>query len=75
MWDLEASMHQYEIRILRADRTTDIVMEVMHLADTAAIRAAKKLAEAQPFEVWRDLQCIHGRRSDRPQSPPSRPAA
>jgi hypothetical protein len=50
---------------------------MMHLADTAAIRAAKKLAEARPFEVWRDLQCIYGRpiRADRPQSPPPRPAA
>ena len=53
-------MQQYEIRILRADRTTDTVIEVMHLNNNAAIRQAKKIAEARPFEVWRDLDCIYG---------------
>lgn len=64
-------MHEYEIRILRADRTTDTVIEVIHLNDSAAIRAAKKIAEARPFEVWRDLDCIYGR--GHPTSPPSSP--
>jgi hypothetical protein len=70
-------MHQYEIRILRADRNTDIVIEVMHLNDHAAIRAARKIAEARPFEVWRDLDCIYGRAAPSdPLSPsPPRPAA
>ena len=54
-------MYQYEIRLLHADRTTDTIMEVIHLNDNAAIRAAKKMAEARPFEVWRDLDCIYGR--------------
>jgi hypothetical protein len=57
----EISMREYEIRILRADKTTASVIEVIHLNDNAAIRAAKKIAEARPFEVWRDLDCIYGR--------------
>lgn len=56
-------MHQYEIRILHADRSTDIIIEVMHLSDHAAVRAGKKFAEARSFEVWRDLKCIYGRAS------------
>ena len=54
-------MHDYEIRILRADRSTNAVIEVMHISDHAAIRAAQKIAEARPFEVWRGLDCIYGR--------------
>jgi hypothetical protein len=70
-------MHEYEIRILHADRTTDTVIEVAHLNDNAAIRAAKKLAEARPFEVWRGLDCIYGEHwTEIPLTwPPSRPAA
>jgi hypothetical protein len=51
-------MHEYEIRLLRIDRTTVTCIEVVHLNDHAAVRAAKKMAEARPFEVWRDLDCI-----------------
>ena len=70
-------MHEYEIRILRADRSTDTVMEMIYLNDQSAIRSAKKLAEARPFEVWRDLKCIHGRPPKRrpPTSPPPLDAA
>jgi hypothetical protein len=53
-------MREYEIRILRTDRSTNVVIEVMHLSDHAAIRAAKKFAEGQPFEVWRGLDCVYG---------------
>lgn len=53
-------MHEYEIHILRADRTTAMVMETMQLNDNAAVRAGKKIAEARPFEVWRGLDCIYG---------------
>ena len=53
-------MHQYEIRFLRKDRSTQTVLEVLHLNDHAAIRQAKKLAEGQPFEVWRELDCVYG---------------
>ena len=57
-------MHEYEILVLRADGTADTVLAVMHLNDNAAIRAARKIAEAKPFEVWRDLDCIYGRASE-----------
>jgi hypothetical protein len=63
-------MQEYEIRILHADRTTDAVLEVRHLNDNAAIRSARKIAEARPFEVWRGLDCIYGA-----GRPASRPAA
>jgi hypothetical protein len=56
-------MHEYEIRILHADGTADTVEQVMHLNDNAAIRAGRKIAEARPFEVWRDQDCIYGRAS------------
>jgi hypothetical protein len=52
-------MREYEIRILRADRTTTAeILEVLHFNDNAAIRGARKLAEARPFEVWRGSHCI-----------------
>jgi hypothetical protein len=54
-------VREYQIRLLQADRTTDTIMMVSHPNDNAAIRAAKKFAEARPFEVWRDLDCIYGR--------------
>ncbi len=50
-------MHEYEIRILSGRSET--IIEVMHLSDNAAIRAARKLADGKPFEVWRDLDCIY----------------
>jgi hypothetical protein len=53
-------MQVYEIRILQADRSTALVIEMLHLSDHAAIRAGKKIAEARPFEVWRDLECLYG---------------
>ena len=70
-------MHEYEIRILRADRTTDTIIEMLYLTDQAAIRGARKLAEARSFEVWKDLNCIHGRKGKQPpcDSPSTQPAA
>lgn len=65
-------MREYEIRVLSHGRSQTVI-EVMHLNDHAAIRAAKKMSGGKPFEVWRDLDCIY--------SPPematqhSRPAA
>ena len=53
-------MQAYEIRILHADRSTDMVLEMLHFSDNAAVRAGKKIAGARPFEVWRDLDCIYG---------------
>jgi hypothetical protein len=64
---LGGSMQEYEIRILSGGETHSIVAEV-HLSDVAAIRAGKKYAVDNPFEVWRDVQCVYrklsaGRRS------------
>jgi hypothetical protein len=59
-------MLSYQTRILRADRSTDVIVESNHLNDNAAIRSARKLAEARPFEVWQDLRCIYGRTENAP---------
>ncbi|HJT44315.1 MAG TPA: hypothetical protein VJ750_12545 [Rhizomicrobium sp.] len=59
-------MQDYEIRIQTTGRTQTII-EMMHLNDHTAIRAAETLAAGRAFEVWRDLECIHG---PRPTSPP-----
>lgn len=61
-------MQNYEIRILRDDFRTDIIMQMTHLNDNAAIRAARKFAEARPFEVWRGMDCIYGRPGSELQS-------
>jgi hypothetical protein len=70
-------MHEYEIRVLRADRSTIAVMEVIHLNDNAAIRAADRIAGTMPFEVWRGLNCIYGGHLTEPSLrwSPTRPAA
>ena len=52
-------MQDYEIRILCNGRGHTHI-EMMHLNDSTAIRAAEILAAGRPFEVWRDLECIHG---------------
>lgn len=64
-------MQDYEIRILKADRTTDTVMAATYLNDHAAIRSAKRVAEARPFEVWRGLNCIYGGQTRTPPAPPN----
>jgi hypothetical protein len=51
-------MRSYEIRIL-SEGNRHTVIEVMHLNDNAAVRSARKIAEGEPFEVWRDLDCIY----------------
>lgn len=52
-------MREYEVRILRSDLTSAMLIELMHLNDHAAVRAAKKMAEGRPFEVWCGLDCIY----------------
>jgi hypothetical protein len=70
-------MQLYEIRVLRRDKSTATVIEVMHLNDHAAIRAAARTAGTQPFEVWRGLDCIYGEghMAPPPEAPEPRPAA
>jgi hypothetical protein len=52
-------MQGYEIRILGQGHG-DIIIEVVHLNDNAAVRSARKMAEGKPFEVWRGLDCVYG---------------
>ena len=54
-------MQDYEIRLLCHGRGHTRI-EVMHLNDASAIRAAEALAAGRAFEVWRDLECIYGAR-------------
>jgi hypothetical protein len=54
---LEADMQDYEIRIL-GERHNHTIIEVMHLNDSSAIRAARSLAAGRRFEVWRGIERI-----------------
>jgi len=55
-------MQDYEIRILGAGTNpgwqNHTLIEVMHLNDTTAIRAARSLARGRPFEVWRGIERV-----------------
>ena len=53
----EAHMQDYEIRIL-GERHNHTIIEVMHLNDSSAIRAARSLAAGRRFEVWRGMERI-----------------
>jgi hypothetical protein len=53
-------MHAYEIRIFRSDGAITDRMQVLNFSDHAAVRTAKKFAEARDFEVWREAHCIYG---------------
>jgi hypothetical protein len=74
--EMEGSMHEYEIRILKGDGSTGVVMQEIHLSAEAAIKKARRLARERSFEVWSDDRCIYS--SDHslpPDAPPNRPAA
>jgi len=55
-------MQDYEFRILGPEnqqgRRNHTIIEVMHLNDTTAIRAARSLAAGRPFEVWRGVERV-----------------
>jgi hypothetical protein len=70
-WKPEASMQEYEIRILNTVGRTDTVFEGTYISDHSAIRAAQRMSESRPFEVWRGLDCIYGRNKS-PASPMDR---
>jgi hypothetical protein len=67
-------MHEYEIRVLTVGRG-DTVIELLHLNDHAAIRAAKKLANGKRFEVWRGLDCVYADATPTPTLSVVRPNA
>ncbi len=55
-------MQDYEIRIFGPDKAqgsrNHTIIEVMHVNDSNAIRAARSLAAGRPFEVWRGIERI-----------------
>lgn len=54
-------MQDYEIRILGPEKKghrNHTLIEVMHLNDSNALRAARSLAAGRPFEVWRGIERI-----------------
>ncbi|HUE63790.1 MAG TPA: hypothetical protein VMO78_05390 [Rhizomicrobium sp.] len=62
-------MPDYEIRVLGDDRYSAVKIHECSLTDDeAAVSAALLYAEGAPFEVWRDLHCVYGLASERPQS-------
>lgn len=73
----EGFMHEYEIRILKSDGSTGVIMQEVHLSTHAAVNKARRLAGERPFEVWSDDRCVYST-ADKPSSPggpPDRPAA
>jgi hypothetical protein len=56
---LEGSMNEYELRILKEDRTPALTIWSVHLNADAAINAARKASKGAPFEVWRDDECVY----------------
>jgi hypothetical protein len=63
---LEGSMQEYEIRVLAARSSPSLIMKTMHFTDIEAIKAGRKIAGDHRFEVWRDMECIHGPADDEP---------
>lgn len=55
-------MQDYEILIFGPEkeygRRNHTFVEVMHLNNSTAIRAARSLAAGRPFEVWRGIERI-----------------
>ena len=60
VWNWEASMHHYEIRVLDDDGRTALILAAIHINDNAAIRSARIVARDHQFEVWRGMDCIYG---------------
>jgi hypothetical protein len=65
-------MHDYEIRILGSGkddgRRNHTIIEVMHLNDSTALRAARSWAGGRPFEVWRGIERIDFEQPSRPRT-------
>ena len=70
-------MHEYEIRILKNDGSTGVIMQEVHLSTHAAVNKARRLAGEKPFEVWSDDRCVYStsRGTFPPDGSPSLPAA
>jgi hypothetical protein len=55
-----ATIKEYEIRLLRPDKTVETVMEMVQLTDRAAITAARRIAGRNPYEVWQGERKVSG---------------
>jgi hypothetical protein len=53
------AMKYYEIRVFNRDGRASLIFHQLHANDSVAIKAATEIAEEQPFEVWRGMDCIH----------------
>ena len=52
-------MLDYEILILDAKAQPSAFIEIQGGDDDDAIQSAIHIADGRPFEVWRDLFCVH----------------
>lgn len=52
-------MKYYEIRVLNQQGRASLIYHRLYSDNTVAIRSAKNIADGQPFEVWRGMDCIH----------------
>ena len=70
-------MHEYEIRILKADGSPGVIMLEVHLSANAAVNKARRLAGERSFEVWSDDRCVYStaNKSPSPDGSPDQPAA
>jgi hypothetical protein len=56
---LEASVLDYEVLVLDEKANPRAFVEMRDSGDDDAVRSAMHVANGRPFEVWRDLRCIH----------------
>jgi hypothetical protein len=61
---LEESMPEYEVLILDKDANPAAFIETQQADDEDAIRSAVRIANGRPFEVWRDIVCVHRARPE-----------
>jgi hypothetical protein len=66
-------MRDYEVLILGEMAYPRAFVEMQRTDDDDAVRSATHLANGRPFEVWRDIVCIH--RSDRNIASQGRPVS
>jgi hypothetical protein len=52
-------MPDYEILILGDKANPKAIVEMQEGDDDNAIRSAARIADGRPFEVWREIACIH----------------
>ena len=52
-------MLEYEVLILDEKASPRAYVEMQDDDDDGAIRSALRISNGRPFEVWRDITCIH----------------